>query len=435
LFFPSFLEKLIAYLINKIIFAQNYYDMPQSNFKVYGNRWIMLSVYMLMVAVNQLLWITFAPITGNATKYYGVSDLQIGILSMCFMIVYIVVSIPASWVIDKYGIRTGVGIGAVFTGIFGLLRGFAATDYNLLLLAQIGIAIGQPFILNALTKLAARWFPIEERATAAGLGTLAMYIGILAGMTLTPYLTIGSGISGMLYIYGVISILTAVVFLVIIREGPPTAPCRPDQEERSLVFDGFRQTLRTKDFIWLMVIFFIGLGVFNCVTTWIEDIMRPRGFSATQAGITGGIMILGGIIGALIIPLLSDHYKKRTPFIIIALAGATLGLTGITFATSYWLLLASGMMLGFFLLSAGPIGFQYGAEITYPASEGTSNGMLLLMGQISGIAFIFGMDSLKSSLTGSMNNPLIILIGLMVLSILISTRLKESTILSREEDQ
>ena len=146
-------------------------------------------------------------------------------------------------------------------------------------------------------------------------------------------------------------------------------------------------------------------------------------------------MILGGIIGALIIPLLSDHYKKRTPFIIIALAGATLGLSGITFATSYWLLLASGMVMGFFLLSAGPIGFQYGAEITYPASEGTSNGMLLLMGQISGIAFIFGMDSLKSSLTGSMTRSLVILIGLMVLSIIMSLRLKESIILIREEDQ
>ncbi|MDP3001544.1 MAG: MFS transporter, partial [Bacteroidales bacterium] len=412
-----------------------FYIMPQSNFKVYRVRWIMLTVYMLMVAVNQLLWITFAPITGYATKYYGVSDLQIGILSMCFMIVYIVVSVPASWAIDKYGIRIGVGIGAVFTGIFGLIRGFAGTDYQLLLIAQIGIAIGQPFILNAITKLAARWFPIEERATAAGLGTLAMYIGILAGMTLTPYLIIGSGIGGMLYIYGIISIITAFVFIVLIKEGPPTAPCRPDQEERSLVFDGFRQTLRTKDFIWLMVIFFIGLGVFNSVTTWIEDIMRPRGFSATQAGITGGLMIIGGIIGALIIPLLSDHYKKRTPFMIIALIGATLGLTGITFATSYWLLLTSGMVLGFFLLSAGPIGFQYGAEITYPASEGTSNGMLLLMGQISGIAFIFGMDSLKSSLTGSMTRSLIILIGLMFLSILMSLRLKESTILIREEDK
>jgi len=409
--------------------------MPYSNFKVYGSRWIMLSVYMLMVAVNQLLWITFAPITGDATKYYSVSDLHIGILSMCFMIVYIVVSIPASWIIDKYGIRIGVGTGAVFTGIFGLLRGFAGTDYNLLLIAQIGIAIGQPFILNAITKLAARWFLIEERATASGLGTLAMYLGILAGMTLTPYLVIGSGIGGTLYIYGIISIVTAVIFLILIKEGPPTAPCHPQQEERSLVFDGFKQTLRNKDFIWLMVIFFIGLGIFNSVTTWIEDILRPRGFSATQAGITGGLMIVGGVVGALIIPMLSDRYKKRTPFIIIALAGATLGLTGITFASSYWLLLISGMVLGFFLLSAGPIGFQYGAEITYPASEGTSNGMLLLMGQISGIAFIFGMDSLKSPSTGSMTRSLIVLIVLMVLGILMSLRLKESTLLIRDADK
>ena len=409
--------------------------MPKTDFKVYGIRWVMLTVYMVMVAVNQLLWITFAPITGEATKYYGVSDLRIGILSMCFMIVYIVVSIPASWIIDRFGIRIGVGIGAVFTGVFGLVRGFAGPDYNWLLLAQIGIAIGQPFILNAITKLAARWFPIEERATAAGLGTLAMYLGILLGMTLTPYLIIGSGIGGMLYIYGVISVITTVTFLVLIKERPLTAPCRPDQEERSLVYDGFKQTLRTKDFIILMVIFFIGLGVFNAVTTWIEDILRPRGFSATQAGITGGLMIVGGIIGALFIPILSDKYKKRTPFIIIALAGATLGLTGITFATSYWLLLTSGMVLGFFLLSSGPIGFQYGAEITFPASEGTSNGMLMLMGQVSGIAFIFAMDSFKSVATGSMTRSLVILIGLMVLSILMSFRLKESKILSREKIQ
>jgi MFS family permease len=405
--------------------------MPKSEFKVYGIRWVMLAVYMIMVAVNQLLWITFAPITGDATKYYGVSDLSIGILSMCFMIVYIVVSIPASWIIDKYGIKIGVGIGAIFTGVFGLVRGFAGPDYNWLLIAQIGVAVGQPFILNAITKLAARWFPMEERATAAGLGTLAMYIGILLGMTLTPYLIIGSGIGGMLYIYGIISIVVSVVFIILIKEGPPTAPCHPDQEERSLVYDGFKQTLQTKDFIILMVIFFIGLGVFNAVTTWIEDILRPRGFSATQAGITGGLMIVGGIIGALFIPILSDRFKKRTPFIILALTGATLGLTGITFATSYWLLLTSGMVLGFFLLSSGPIGFQYGAEITYPASEGTSNGMLLLMGQISGIAFIFGMDSLKSVATGSMTRSLIFLICLMVLSILMSFRLKESVILSK----
>jgi len=87
--------------------------METAKFKVYKYRWIILIVYMLIVAVNQMLWITFAPITVDSTIYYGVSDLHIGILSMCFMIVYIVVSFPASWIIDTYGIRIGVGIGAL----------------------------------------------------------------------------------------------------------------------------------------------------------------------------------------------------------------------------------------------------------------------------------------------------------------------------------
>jgi len=165
------------------------------------------------------------------------------------------------------------------------------------------------------------------------------------------------------------------------------------------------------------------------VTTWIEDILKPRGFSATEAGITGGLMILAGIIGALIMPMLSDHYRKRIPFIVIAQIGTIIGLAGITFSNSYWILLCSGAIMGFFLLSAGPIGFQYGAEITYPASEGTSNGLLLFMGQISGIAFIFGMDGMKSLVTGSMTQPLIILLVLMFLSLIMSTQLKESKLI------
>ncbi|MEJ2736159.1 MAG: MFS transporter [Anaerolineae bacterium] len=404
--------------------------MEQTSFKVYGYRWIVLLAFMCVVVTNQFLWITFAPITGSAAEYYGVSDLSIGLLSMSFMIVYIFVSLPASWAIDTYGIRVAVGIGAVLTGVFGLLRGLLAANYTLVLISQIGIAVGQPFILNAITKVAARWFPIEERATASGFGSLAMYGGIMVGLALTPYLTIRSGIAGMLVIYGVVAVVAAVIFFGAAREHPPTPPCPPGQDERSLVLDGLRETLRKKDFVLLMVVFFVGLGVFNAVTTWIEDIVRPRGFSITQAGITGGLMVLGGIVGALVLPALSDRFRRRIPFMVLALAGATLGLVGITYATSYWLLLSSAFVLGFFLLAAGPIGFQYGAEVAYPAPEGTSNGLLLLVGQISGIAFIFGMDSLKSPDTGSMTLSLVILIGLMILGLLLCTRLRESALMT-----
>jgi cyanate permease len=404
--------------------------MEETRFKVYGYRWIVLLAFMAVVIVNQCLWITFAPITSSAAKYYGVSDLSIGLLSMSFMIVYIFVSIPASWAIDTWGIRVAVGIGAALTGVFGLLRGLLAPHYTLVLIAQIGIAVGQPFILNAITKVAARWFPIQERATASGLGSLAMYLGIVVGLALTPYLTIRSGIASMLVAYGIAAVIAAVIFFVAARERPPTPPCPPGQEARSLVFDGLKGALRKKGFVLLMLVFFVGLGVFNAVTTWIEDIVRPRGFSITQAGNIGGLMVAAGIIGALVLPALSDRSRRRVPFMLLALAGATLGLAGVTYVTSYWLLLVSAFVLGFFLLSAGPIGFQYGAEIAYPTPEGTSNGLLLLMGQISGIAFIFGMDSLKSPTTGSMTLSLVILIGLMVLGVLLCTRLRESAMVS-----
>ena len=403
--------------------------MKETSFKVYGYRWIVLLAFMGVVAINQLLWITFASITSKATEYYNVSDLSIGLLSMSFMIVFIFVSIPASWVIDTRGIRVAVGIGAALTGVFGLLRGLLAENYTLVLVAQIGIAIGQPFILNAVTKVAARWFPLQERATASGLGSLAMYVGMAVGLVLTPYLTDQFDIPGMLVAYGIVAMVAGVVFFAVARERPPTPPCPPDREERSLALDGLKRTLRKRDFILLMVVFFVGLGMFNAVTTWIEDVVGPRGFTSTQAGLTGGLMIVGGIVGALVVPSLSDHYRRRVPFIIMAIGGATLGLVGVTFATIYWLLLASAFVLGFGLLSAGPVGFQYGAEVTYPASEGTSNGLLLLMGQISGIAFIFAMDGLKNSETSSMTVPLVVLIVLMVLAVIVCTRLKESALI------
>jgi len=404
--------------------------MEQQKLKSYGYRWVVLLVFMLVTAVNQLLWITFAPITGAAAEFYGVSELGIGLLSMSFMIVYIVVSIPASWLIDTRGFRVAVGLGAVLTGVFGLTRGLLAANYTWVLVSQIGIAIGQPLILNAVTLVAARWFPIEDRATASGFGSLAMYLGIVIALALTPVLANRSSINTVLLVYGIVAVVAAVLFWILAREHPPTPASPPGQEERALVFDGLRQVLRKRDFVVLMVVFFIGLGVFNSVTTWIEEILAPRGFAATQAGLAGALMVIGGVVGAVILPSLSDHYRKRVPFILCTLAGATIGLVGVTFATSYALLLAAAFVMGFFLLSAGPIGFQYGVEIAYPAPEGTSNGLLLLMGQISGILFILAMDSFRAPGTGSMTTSLLVMIGLMVLGLLLSSRLKESSLLT-----
>ncbi len=400
--------------------------MTSTPVRSYPYRWVVLLAFMAVIFVNQLLWITFASITGPAARYYGVTDLAIAALALSFMVVYIIVSVPASWVIDTWGLRVGVGIGAVLTGVFGLLRGFAGDNYTLVLIAQIGIAVGQPFLLNAITTVAARWFLIEERATASGLGTLAMYAGQVTALALTPFLVLGSSIPTMLIVYGVVAVIGALIFLIFARERPPTPASADGAGERALVFDGMKLALRQRDFQLTLVVFFIGLGVFNGVVTWVEDIVRPRGFTPVQAGLVGALMVGAGILGALILPALSDRNRKRVPYIVIGLAMATVGLVGLTFAEQYGWLLAAAAVMGFFLLAAGPIGFQYGAEVTYPAPEGTTNGLLLMIGQISGILFILAMDAFKAPLTGSMTPSLLVLIGLMAVGALLSTRLRES---------
>jgi MFS family permease len=404
--------------------------MAKTAVKAYGYRWVMLAAFMLMVAVTQALWITFAPITSVAMDFYHTSDIAIGLLSIVFMAVYILLVLPAAWLLDTWGLRGAVSLGAALTAFFALTRGLFADNFALVFASQIGIAIGQPLVLGAITKLAARWFPLEERATAAGLGTLAIYLGILAELFLTPLLVNSHGIRTMLLIDGAAACAAAVFFIVAAREHPPTPAGLEGQEERSLMFDGLKSMLRQKDFILLLVIFFIGLGMFNGITTWIEEIVKPNGFSPEKAGVAGALMLVGGIVGAVVIPLVSDSVRRRKPFVILALVGLLPGLIGLTFATSYWALLVSSFFFGLFLLSAGPIGFQYGAEITLPAPEGTSNSMLIVMGQVSGIVFIFGMDAFKTP-SGSMTISLLALVALTVVSLVLSLFLKESPIRDR----
>ena len=63
----------------------------------------------------------------------------------------------------------------------------------------------------------------------------------------------------------------------------------------------------------------------------------------------------------------------------------------------------------------------------------TSNGVLLMAGQVSGILFILGMDQFKVAATGSMTPSLLALIGLMIIGALLGTRLHESSLIRTAE--
>ena len=120
---------------------------------------------------------------------------------------------------------------------------------------------------------------------------------------------------------------------------------------------------------------------------------------------------------------LSDKEQKRKKYLFIGLSLAIPGLIGLTFAREIWLLLVSTFSLGFFLVSASPISMQFGAEITHPTPEGTSNGLFQLFGQVS-VVFVYIMEALQTR-SGSFAPGLILAVGLLVICLFVISRLKD----------
>jgi len=399
--------------------------MDSGKTRVYGYRWVVLGAFMMVNLAIQLLWISYAPVTGQAAALYGVSDLKIGMFSMLFMLAFIPLSIPVSWAIDTLGFRVTVGVGSALMGAFGVMRGLAGDGYGLAFAATVGLAAAQPFLLNAWTKVPALWFPPGERATAVGLVTLANLVGTALGMVLTPALAESLPIPTIQLYYGAFSAACAAIFIVVAREKPATPPSDDAGQARSLMLEGLRHAFAVPSFRRYLVLSFVGLGIFNGVTTWIEAIVRPRGFGPSEAGTLGAVMLVAGVVGAVLLPALSDKAGRRKPFLGLGLALAIPGLAGIALAQSFALLCASAAALGFFLTSVMPTGMQYASEVTRPTPEGTSNGLIQLFGQAS-VAFVYLMEAMRGA-DGSFTLALIVACGLLAVSALVTISLTESS--------
>ncbi len=384
-----------------------------------GYRWVVLAAFMAVNLTIQTLWISYAPVSSTATRYYGVSELAVGALAMTFMVVYLPLSLPASALIDSRGLRAAAGFGALLAGVSGVVRGLVGPHYTLALVATLGVAVAQPFLLNAWTTLSSHWFPRSQRATAVSLITLANLVGIGVGMGLTPVLVESLSIGAVQLVYGGAALATGLVFVLVARDRPRRGPAPDEVTEHALMLDGVRDALRVRPFAVFLGMAFVGMGVFNGLSTWVEEIVRPRGFSSTDAGSLGVALLVGGVIGAVVLSALSDRFGRRVPFLAVSFVVAAPALVGVAFARSLAGLLVAAFVLGFFMTSAMPVGMQYSAEITYPTPEGTSNGLIQLAGQAS-VAFVVLMaltrtpsGSFVLSLCGS---ALLLLIGGLVAS-------------------
>jgi MFS family permease len=286
------------------------------------------------------------------------------------------------------------------------------------------ISVSQPFFLNSVSLLSANWFPESERTRATGLSVNSQLLGVAIGMVLTPILVVTYNLEIMLFIYGLYSLIIGIIFVIVARDKPPTPPSLTVKTEKAVLKGNTRLLFLNKQFLIISVIFFVGLGAFNMVSTYIELIVAPRGLTTIEVGNLGGLLILGGMIGATLMSTLADKLRKRVLLIKISLVIGVASFFVISFLSSTVLLYIFGFLLGFGLLSVGPVLLEYTVDITEPVPEASSNGMLMVIGSISGILFILGFERFTTP-SGDYFPALMVLSVLSLITFLLSFFLRE----------
>lgn len=395
-------------------------------------RWVVLLATVPVVVATEMMWLTFSPIASIMEQEYGVSNFAVNMLATSYMIMFIICCIPASYVIDRYGFRASLIIGGLLTGIFGFTRAAFADSFTMIAISQFMLAAGQPFLLNVTTKVAANWFPFKERATADGILTMAQYLGFAIPMVLSPALAESMGIEAMLKVFAVVGIVAAVIVILFTRERPKVAPPGPAAEKEDFSLSAIAVLFRNKAYVLALAAAFISIGIFNTILTLIESILMPRGITSAEAGIIGAAFVVAGVIGAVVLPSISDKVGRRIPFLMAAVALLVPLYLLFTFMGSCILLVIVAAVSGFSIMGVAPILFQHGSEVAYPAQEGTSLGLILLMGQISGTLFVLLFEGLTGAF-GSIVVPMVLIVVLNAVQLPLIAKMKESKSLKSQE--
>jgi MFS family permease len=342
-------------------------------------RWAILAAYAVLAACTQLLWLSFAAIDTKAAVAMHVDVGTIGDLAAIFPFVYIVLAMPTGrWLDMRFA--QALSVGAVLTGAGALVRLVAPSSFGWQLAGMLVIAAGQPLVLNSITKVAAHYFPPNERATAISAGTAALFVGILAAVITAGPLFDAGGLPLLLLAQAIPSVIAAVAVVCAFR----TAPAFRDDPSVSL---SLRWLTRDR-FMWaLAVLVFIGMGTYNAVATWLQPILDHFG-EAAAAGNLIAVLTFAGILGAAILPSAVAARDRRRAMLISALAVSTIAFAAMAaFHNVYWL--GAWMFIdGFVLLACLPVVLDWSEVHAGPERQGAAVGFLMMAGNLGGLVLV-----------------------------------------------
>ncbi|BET02743.1 Major Facilitator Superfamily [Nesidiocoris tenuis] len=369
-------------------------DMLNFDTKLYKKRWLILILFVSLELLTGFQWVELSIVEDVLSLYYNVPPALIEWTSTVFSFSCIFFCLPASWLIERYGLRGTLLLCATLNAIGSLLKAYAIGkgDFALQFVGQTSVGICQALVIAAPPRIASVWFGPSEVSTASSIGVLGFQAGAALGFLIPPFVIRGSddaeteqGLAIINFSLGGLSLFVLLTMIIWFQNQPPAPPSkaalRQRDFQRSTTFLGALKVLsQTKGYFILLVACGINFATYCALAALLNAFILTYYPNAQRdAGCIGLTMSIAGMCGLLVSGRILDKTKLFKEVYVVTYASAVLSTVAISFYLDSGSILIQYFTigsLGFFATALFTVGFEMATELSYPTPEGTTNGIV-----------------------------------------------------------
>ncbi len=261
-------------------------------------------------------------------------------------------SLPAGWLLDRYGARPVMAVSIAALAVGYLLRPWMTEVWQFYALNAIQFAAMPGAVIITAGRVVGEWFE-ESRGRAMGLTAMGANFGgiIFASLTATLITTIGWRAS--YFVYGLLFAALVPVVLIVVRDRQrgTTAAGEPAGDHTALLTGASAaEAVRSRAFWLVTVALVFATMTYGAVLPQVVPHLENEGVSKTSAAAALSLFALFGMCGKVSFGWMTERLPSR--YVMVACIGCQV--------TGLWVLLAAGSASWFW--AAVPVfGLGFGA--------------------------------------------------------------------------
>ncbi|MDV8004274.1 MFS transporter [Rhodococcus sp. IEGM 1318] len=354
--------------------------------------WLVWGVGVFAYVIAVLHRTSFGVSGLSAADRFSISPSVLSSFVVLQIVVYAGMQIPAGVLLDRYGSRIMIAVGAFIMMSAQLALAFTES-LPVAIGARIAVGAGDALTFISVLRLVPQWFPPRQ------VPLVSQFTGILGQlgqvMSALPFMLILSG-PGWTFAYGsaaAVGLLAFALALSVIRDAPPGA-------EVVAVPAGAREIGRQIKTVWMRpgtrLGFFSHMGTQFSITTFallwgVPYLKSAQGLDSATVGSLLTLSVISAIVAGPILGILTGRYPMRRSWLVLTIMVASALMWTIVLSRSepspLWLL----TILVVVISVGGPgsvIGFDYARTSNPSSAMGTAQGMVNIGGFLASLIVI-----------------------------------------------